>query len=729
MSNFEIPKQIYKMFHKTENNLIYSIIILGLTSMVTQIIVLREFLSVFNGNELVIGVILANWMLLTALGAYIGKLWRVAEFKFDLVILSQILMGLLPIASIYLLYYLRFELYPPGQMLGLTDIILGSFVLLLPFCIVSGSLFTIISTLLSHSSKTNAISKVYAFESFGSILGGLLFNFIFIFILKTFYSLTILLMMNFFMAAFNIFLLNKKLLSYITSVSTIIITLLLVLQNFDHKVLQFAYPDQEIIHHSETPYGKVIITKQNNQYNFYEDGSLTFTSNDVITKEETVHFAMVQHQNPQRVLLISGGYTGTLEEILKYSIKKLDYVELNPHIVDIGKNYTENIIEDKRISIINADVRRFLKKNNNKYDVVLMHSSDPENIHLNRLYTLEFFEELKMHLNDDAVISTSLKSTSNYLSDIASEINASLMATLKLVFKNVIIVQGERNFFLASDKNLSYAITNLINSRAINTIYVNKNYLSDYQIAERGNTLLKTINNKGAINYDFKPIAYFLQLKHWLSYFNYWGYLLALITLIPVLIIVMRMDIVNFGLFITGFSSSAMEVILIIGFQVIFGYIYHTLGILITIFMAGLALGSYFVIKKVAISYKTYSLTQYLIGIISILTPLILFTLQHYAIHNLLIHLVFMFLLLIIGILTGIQFSLASKLKAAYISEIAANAYSSELLGGAIGAIGLTTVMIPLLGLMKVSLIVGILNIITGLLILLKMRNPKKSYF
>ena len=50
-----------------------SSVALGLTSLVTQVILLREFLSIFFGNELVIGILLANWMLLTAIGSFAGK--------------------------------------------------------------------------------------------------------------------------------------------------------------------------------------------------------------------------------------------------------------------------------------------------------------------------------------------------------------------------------------------------------------------------------------------------------------------------------------------------------------------------------------------------------------------------------------------------------------------------------------------------------------------------------
>ena len=50
--------------------------VLGFSSLYTQVFLLREFLSIFNGNELVLGIVLANWMLLTGTGAYLGKIGR-----------------------------------------------------------------------------------------------------------------------------------------------------------------------------------------------------------------------------------------------------------------------------------------------------------------------------------------------------------------------------------------------------------------------------------------------------------------------------------------------------------------------------------------------------------------------------------------------------------------------------------------------------------------------------
>jgi len=43
----------------------------GFSGLVAQILLLRELLIVFSGNELSIGIILANWLILGAIGSYL----------------------------------------------------------------------------------------------------------------------------------------------------------------------------------------------------------------------------------------------------------------------------------------------------------------------------------------------------------------------------------------------------------------------------------------------------------------------------------------------------------------------------------------------------------------------------------------------------------------------------------------------------------------------------------
>ena len=210
------------MNRKTENIIKYAIISLGITSLTTQIILIREFLNIFYGNELVLGIILASWMLLTGVGSFIGKFFDKIKNKHFLIIILQVLIGLLPFISVFLLRYLRNIVFPVGSLLGIFHISAGSFVLLLPYCIVSGLMFTLFSGILSTNNR-NLISNVYYLDTAGSIIGGVLFNFIFIFLLTTFQSLYFLMLINILSAILLSLSIKKYVLCYISGFIILII--------------------------------------------------------------------------------------------------------------------------------------------------------------------------------------------------------------------------------------------------------------------------------------------------------------------------------------------------------------------------------------------------------------------------------------------------------------------------------------------------------------------------
>jgi spermidine synthase len=712
------------MLIKSEHRIKFSIFLLGFTSIITQIILLREFLSVLNGNELVTGMILANWMLLTGLGSYLGKFFKNQIEKTELINPGHLLIGLFPFIISFLIYYLRNIIYPPGKIINMADVFFSSFILLSPFCLTAGMLFPVLASHLSSMLKSNVINKVYSLEALGGIIGGILFNFILLFILKTFFSLAILMMINFIAAIANYFLSGKKILSYALSGLMIILTVIIIFTDLDKKTLQYIYPGQEIVYFKDTPYSKIVVTRLENQYNFYENGSFLFSSDNIIANEENVHYAMPQHPAPENILIISGGISGMIGEIMKYNITTIDYIEQNPDLINVAELFTSNIPAAPNLTIINKDARLFLKKNTDKkYDVVLINLPDPSSAQINRYYTLEFFEELKHNLNEFAIISISLSSTSNYMGEQARKINSSVFSTLKLLFQNVIIIHGNRNYFIASNGQLSRSIIELLESKKIENEYVNNNYMNDERITHESKLFEDVISENVAINYDFKPVAYLYQLNYWLSFFNFNYLILLLIILVPIIFAVIKLNFINFGVFVTGFTATSVEVLLILAFQVIYGYTYQMMGIIITFFMAGLLVGSFFLIDKIKIAISTYSMIQYIVGIFAVLIAIVLFILRSSLFGDILVHFIFIILIFTCGILTGIQFSLASKLRILSIQNLAASTYASDLLGAAVGAILVAVFLIPYFGIIKVSLILAILNFITGLYILIRAKN------
>lgn len=688
--------------------------------MITQIILLRVFLSIFNGNELIIGMVLANWMLLTALGAYIGRKIINISRKPLFVFVAHLILGILPLATVFFIYYLRFSIFPTGILLNLGGIFMGMLLLMLPFCILSGMMFTFFSAQLSAIGYSNQINNIYSFETIGSITGGLIFNFLLIFLFNSIFSLKILMIVNFTTALYLSYKINGNIAPRIIGITAILLAGLIMIFDFSAYTTGLLYKNQNIANQKESLYGKIIVTDMAGQYSFYQNGIFLYSTENPVSSEENVHYAMLQHPNPENILLVGGGVEGAIDEIKKYNIKSLDYFEFNPELVKLGKKYGEVSLNDKKIQVINQDPRLFLRDYQKVYDVAIINLPDPINTNINRFYTLEFFEELKSKLSSSGVLSLSLSSSAGYLSPESQELHTALYSTLKLIFDNVIIIPGVRNHFIASDGMVSAEIGNLSRMKNIHNKYINPNYIDDELINETRLQIEQNISEDVLINYDFLPISFLVQKSMWFSQSSVNTIMVGVILLILLIIVMPKLHIVNLGLFTTGFSATSLEIILLIAFQIIYGYIYYMIGILITTFMIGLAVGSLFIYKKFQVNFKNYSLVQYALGIFAIITPIVLTNIKLNQPGNLIVHSIFILFILISGILTGTQFAIGTKLRIETISNTASSAYSSDLLGSATGAIIVAVVLIPLLGIIKVCLILGILNFLTGLWILIR---------
>ncbi len=653
-------------------------------------------------------------MIITGLGSFIGKISEKIKNQNALIILLCILLGVLPLVTVYLLRYLRNLVFLTGEMIGIYQIIYSSFILLLPFCIVSGFAFSLLAVNASGKNESNLISKVYSVESLGSLVGGFLFSVVLIFFMSTFQSLKLLLFVNFVVAVTLVWKHFGKIIRTVTVLILAFITVTLWLSDFDYSTRKYLFPEQQIIFYKDTPYGNLTITEQGSQKNFFENGTLLFSTNDAATNEEAVHYAMIQHQNPKCVLLIGGGISGTTNEILKYNVDRIDYVEINSWIIKAGEQFT-NSLNDKRINVVSEDARMFVRKTSYKYDVVLVNLPEPLTAQFNRFYTKEFFAELKQKLNSDAVVSLSLLPATDYVSAKAGNINTTIYNTLKTSFKNILIVPGLKDFYLASDSKLNINIGKMISERGIINLYVNQYYLDDGILSQRSQYLQSRINRTSYINKDFNPVSYYLQLVQWLNYFefNYW--IPALIILVIIFFTLYKTNLVGAGIFCAGFSASSIEVILLISFQIIYGYVYQVTGIIITIFMAGLAAGSKFyekIIKKNDL--VSFSKVQSLIAVYSFLFPVIMQLLSLVKDNVIVVHSVFYLMTFSIAFLTGVAFALATKIEKGKVSSIVSRLYSVDLIGSALGALLVSALFIPLIGVNRVAIIIGAVNLVAG---------------
>ena len=695
--------------------------VLGLTSMTTQVVLLRELISVFYGNELVIGVMLANWMALTGIGALLGRRLKNPDASSRLVLVAVLLVGLLPALTVSILRYLRTVVFPVGTMVDLVSVAWSSFLLLTPYCLLAGCMFTFLASAGSRTERPNKIAAVYAFEALGSLVGGVTFSLLLAFVLSAMQVLTALIALNI-LAALVLareqpvtrkLLLGGLLLFFVPA----------TLINLDIITRQFLFPGQHILSSRDSPYGNLTVTEQSGQVNFFENNALLSSTQDIAGGEEPVHYAMSQRPSAKCVLMVSGAISGAPLEVLKYGIERLEYVDLNPLTIDAARRHT-NALNDGRVTVVNDDVRSFLRSSATIYDAVLLNVPEPSTIQLNRFYTAEFFESVKARMSHHAVLSLGLLSATDYQSDDARRVNSTLVNTLRLHFQHVLIVPGQRTYLIASDSSLDVHIGRLMSQGGIATTYVNQYYLDDQDLERRSKLINATLDPGAPVNRDFAPVAYYRHMVHWLNYFrsNFW--IVGLIAAGLVALSIRHVNTVSAGLFSGGFAASCIEVVILIAFQTICGYVYQMLGIIITVFMGGLAVGAMarnYIVRR--LSFGSYSVIQIGIALYALLLALIFLRISGQSVSLSVALTIFPLLTFLIAALVGLEFSTAASLRAGELSAVASELYAVDLIGSALGALLVTTILIPFIGLIGVCFVVALLSLLTGILAFVKSKT------
>lgn len=693
----------------SDKRLALAVVAAGFTAIVTQTILLREFLSVFSGNELVIGIVLAAWMILTGGGSLLGRLSSKSKDKIRTILIVLFVESLLPLVTVFSLEYLRNFIFPVGTMLSVFESFYTSFIVLMPFCLLSGYLFTVFSAIVSEQSNSNRISEVYTLEAIGSVLGGFLFSLLFVFLFSTFQILFLLMVLDLGVCLYLSVEFSFRSLQIAVIATTSVVLLVNSQVDFDGIAKRSLFPGQELLFHKDTPYGNLVVTSNAHQKNFYENGSLLFVTGDRVSNEDVVHYAMIQHPHPKNVLLIGGGISGTTGEILKHGVEHVDYVELNSAIIDIGERLSSSLA-DPRIFPISQDGRRYLRKCQRTYDVAIVNVPDPSTAQINRYYTVEFFGELKRSLAQDAVVSLSLLESVDYMGVEARHLTSVICRTLNSQFKHVLILPGLRNHLLASDEDLTTDVAKTIAQRSIPTIFVNENYVDDQLLGKRSSEIMTSLDATAQPNYDFTPVAYFAQLQYWLSYFGLKPWLPAALIGILLLVVLLRLNPVSLGMFTGGFAASSVEIIILIAFQVIYGYVYQATGIIIAIFMAGLAAGSFIGRKWTGpVDYNIFGFIQVGLVIYSLLLPVALHVVKSSPDSDALVYFAFTILTILVSLMVGVEFSFATSMLKTDISSVASSLYAVDLIGSAFGALVISIYVVPLLGITFASFVVAAL--------------------
>ncbi len=690
--------------------------VLGFSAVISQVVLFREFLIAFGGNEFVIGIFLSTWMVINGAGAFSGRFLHAREGDIRSALYILLGMAFLPLIQLFLLDFLHGKIFPDGIQASAVQLYISSLVMLFPFCFVSGLAFSRLGRLLNLYSMQGSGAGAYSAESAGSMAGGALFSLVLAYFVDNFQAACIVAVINSLVVAYAARNSLPRLwrgISLLLSIAALMSFLFLPLTL---HIRHFLYGNQEMVNSQDTPFGNLTVTRLAGQLNFYQNNLLLFTTENNQSAEEAVHFAMVQHPHPASVLLVSGGISGMTSEILKYpEVQRIDYLELDPFIFRLAGRYTKTLLSGK-VHTFDRDVRYFLKKNPSEYDVILLNLPEPSTLELNRYYTREFFRLLREQLSDSGIIGFSLPPAGNYLNEDAVRLHSSVYLSCREYFSEIRIYSGSRTYYVASDTGLGYDIGRLAGTRGLENDFVNSYYLDETLLEQQAELVLNALDMTVEPNADFRPVAMYGLLRYWSGQFRF--RISALI--IPLLVLFLALIISLFffnpalpGMFGAGFSLSSLQVLLTILFQIEVGQLYQSLGIFVAICMGGLSLGAAIHSKVMDQSSPArYALLQVMLAILSFSIPTLVKVISSSTVSSLLLQIVFFMMIFSAALLTGFIFASSLQLAGTDVNKSLVTVYTMDMAGAACGALVTTLLIIPWVGIMNSVYAMGLISLV-----------------
>lgn len=668
--------------------ILLAIVAAGVSSVVTQLLLIREFLATFHGNEFVIAFILFTWLLLGGTGAWLAKI--VADRRpagaGALGGLSLALAGLTP-ALFFAVRGLRDVFFIQGTSVGFYPTLAYIFGTLAPYCLLVGFLLPYSLFVLRAGRSGYSGAFVYMTDNLGDAAGGALFAFALVHLVTPLQAVLIanlpLLGIGWYLAG------SGSRFNPATLIAAGAALALLVAGVFGERQ-SLATGAAQLVHYQESRHGRITVFKDREQYTLFSDGAPVLSTQNQGVAEEAIHFPLSQLDDVDSLLLISA-VGGMLAEVEKYRPARVDYVELDPAMSTVEFSY--GLLRTiPGLEIINQDARRWLRMTGRSYDAIIVNLREPETFQTNRFFTDRFFALAKSRLAPGGILSFSMEGFDSYLAEPQRRKLSILKATVGRHFRNVLLLPGQSTVFLCRDQPIDADIPARLRAKGIVADYISGYYEGDVtpERIERLNGLLVA---GVAANQDASPRLMRVMFSQWFAKFDSSPVWFATALCVLTLLYVSRLRRAEFSLFTTGATAMGAEVLVIFAFQIFLGYIYREIGLIITVFLAGLLPGAWLGNRLSGRGRSVLMGTDLLLMLL--LAGFLLALSQGGDRLPVSFYLVFGFA---VSVACGCQFPAALQLGGAG-NTAAARVFSADLVGAACGTLVTSVVLIPWLGL------------------------------
>ena len=171
--------------------------------------------------------------------------------------------------------------------------------------------------------------------------------------------------------------------------------------HFDEILYQTQTPFQSIAIYRAPGLGRVLVL----------DGIIQTTEADeFIYHEMLAHVPLYAVPAPQTVMIVGGGDGGSLREVLKHPIERVDLVEIDIKVIESSRLHLPTLndggksFDDPRVNMVIEDAFKYMKEHRGEYDVIIVDSTDPVGM-AEALYSDEFYRLCRDSLSPQGALS------------------------------------------------------------------------------------------------------------------------------------------------------------------------------------------------------------------------------------------------------------------------------------------------------------------------------------
>lgn len=485
----------------------------------------------------------------------------------------------------------------------------------------------------------------------------------------------------------------------------------------EKKSLNLKWTPFKIVKSIYTPYQNIEIVEKQNELVLSSNGFPEVSNQpDYYSLKNIVFFSIYPLKKVKNVLILSN--PELIEEMEKYRPEKIYYVEIDPEKINTIKKYflKKNY---KNLVFVKEDPYLFLKKTKMEFDVIFAGKVMPLSFRENRKFTSSSVSLLSKKTK---IVSLILPGNYDYVGKETSFIHSIVFNTFRKQFKyhkfvfaypfisiysNVPLKDINKNLIIDKDFFNPYYLKYTLNEKK-QVQYIKKNIEKTQE---------NTVNNQILL---FTSISRFISLSNQKTgsfLFHYFKKIsgnkiltvYVFVFLFLLFFLISKKNIYTGIILTNGVVCFGFELLIIILFQILFGYIYSKISILIALFMAGISTGGLISITFLRKKYLFYS--EFLQFFFYTFSFMIIYFLKEIP------SFLFFISIFLSGFFVGIEFGIISGLLKERFVEKTGKLYAIDLAGGVVSSLVIPFIILPLAGIYTSFILFPVLkfsNLISG---------------